>query len=91
MRLTFQVLDDGSSVCFTFQGEGSSLCFRFTMKVTLCFVLSCLVAAVQVTNGDGDGKDIFLKRFICLVDVHYHKVNLNSDKNILLSEFKLTL
>ena len=28
---------------------------------------------------------MFLKRFICLVEVHYHKVNLNSDKGIVLS------
>ena len=31
--------------------------------------------------------DIFLKRFICLVEVHYHKVNLNSDNQILHVKF----
>ena len=30
---------------------------------------------------------IFLKRFICLVEVHYHKVNLNSDNQILHVKF----
>ena len=29
----------------------------------------------------------FLKRFICLVEVHYHKVNLNSDNQIYMSNF----
>ena len=32
---------------------------------------------------------IFLKRFICLVEVHYHKVNLNSDNQILHVKFSL--
>ena len=77
------------------------LMWKFWTKLTLftCSHFSCLKWNERI---------IFLKRFICLVEVHYHKVNLNSDnkmflhvkligdenltcKNILLSEFKLTL
>ena len=30
-------------------------------------------------------EQVFLKRFICLVEVHYHKVNLNSDNQLYMS------
>ena len=38
-------------------------------------------------NRTKDTSQLFLKRFICLVEVHYHKVNLNSDNQILHVKF----
>ena len=38
----------------------------------------------EVCHPYATGILVFLKRFICLVEVHYHKLNLNSDNKMFL-------